>query len=323
MLPTISVLIPVYNAGKYLSACLESVAKQEWTDFEIICLDDGSTDNSLNLLRTFQKQEPRLRVFTQTNAGVAITRNRLIEYACGRYIAFVDADDLISPDYLKTLYKAAESSGAEITKCFFKEISEDGLRTSSAHYNSLFYKKPSQELASRFLCGYHDSIVWGKLFIRPWLCDSKISFFEGRIAEDLPFVVQSFMEARKIEVVPQFLYFYRKGLSECITAQHERMMIDQLKNLLDLQHILQKRFLWEDPVAYQWVKTVVWRICAFRKTSAEKRAQYLPLQKQAFEQAYQVVRKGGIFLQIRWRGLFMLVKLCGWKSVYVWTKIFR
>lgn len=323
MLPTISVLIPVYNAGKYLAVCLESVSKQRFTDFEIVCLDDGSTDHSLNLLRVFQKNEPRLRVFTQANAGVAITRNRLIEYARGEYIAFVDADDLISPDYLSTLYQAAQASGAEITKCFFKEISEDGLRTSSAHCGSLFYEKPSNTLVSRFRCGYYDSVVWGKLFLRQWLHAIKISFLEGRIAEDLPFVVQAFMEARKIEVVSQSLYFYRKGLSMCITAQSERMVIDQLKNLLDLQHILQERSLWEEKVALQWVKMVIWRICAFRKLPVVKRKQYLSLQKQAFYHVENVMKKGSWQVKLRWGALFVLVRLCGWKSVYMWTKIFR
>lgn len=323
MSPKISVLIPVYNAQKYLRTCLESIQKQTFTDFEIICLDDGSTDGSLHFLEDFQNQEPRLQVFTQVNVGVAATRNRLMRQACGTYIAFVDADDLIAPDYLAKLYTAAQESGADITKCFFQEISEDGKQVPSARYNHLFYNTPSDSLDSRFICGYHDSIVWGKLFYRPWLEDINIFFLEGRVAEDLPFATQAFLEARRITIVSQPLYFYRKGLTHCITSQGEKMIIDQLKNLLDLQHILRFRSLWKDKVITQWVKVVVWRICAFRKLSASQRASYVSLQQQAFQQAQKAVWAGGWWSKLRWGGLFVLVRLCGWRSVYFWTKIFR
>ncbi|MBR4681844.1 MAG: glycosyltransferase [Elusimicrobiaceae bacterium] len=323
MSPKISVLIPVYNAQKYLQACLASIQKQTFTDFEIVCLDDGSTDDSLDELKNFQKHESRLQVLTQANAGVAATRNRLMRQARGTYIAFVDADDVIAPDYLEKLYTAAQESGADITKCFFKEISEDGKQISSARCSHLFYKTPSDTLTSCFICGYHDSIVWGKLFRRAWLEDINIFFLEERICEDLPFTTQAFLEARQITIVPQHLYFYRKGLTHCVTTQDERVIIDWLKNLLDLQHILRFRSLWKDEVIAQWVKVVVWRICAFRKLPAAERAQYIPLQQQAFRQARQAVWAGGWRSKLRWGGLFVLVRLCGWRSVYFWTKIFR
>ena len=104
----ISVLIPVYNAEIYITRCLKSLSEQTFTDFEIICINDGSKDNSLSILQNYAKQEPRLRVFTQENAGVAATRNRLLETAQGKYIAFVDADDWVEKSYLEKLYQAAE-----------------------------------------------------------------------------------------------------------------------------------------------------------------------------------------------------------------------
>ena len=323
MPPKISILITVYNAAAYLSVCLKSVQQQTFTDFEIICLNDGSTDSSAEILQRVAAQEPRLKIISQSNAGVAATRNRLLQEARGEYIAFIDADDLVVPEYLEKLYEVAQTNRADITKCFFQEISEDGLQVSAAHCGSLFYKEPSESLLSRFVCGYHDSVVWGKLFRRQWLQDAAISFFDGRIAEDLPFVVQAFMQARRIAVVKQPLYFYRKGLPSSITAQGQRMRIDQLKNLLDLCRILQERNLWENETASFWIKTVVWQICAFRKLPAAQRRQYLDLQQQAFSSVEQVVCTSDWRIQMRWRGLFILVRLCGWRSVYVWTKIFR
>ena len=89
--PRISVLIPVYNAQQYLPDCLAAISRQTFEHFEIICVDDGSTDDSLQILKKFSQQDPRLRIISQPNAGVACTRNHLLQEARGIYVAFVDA----------------------------------------------------------------------------------------------------------------------------------------------------------------------------------------------------------------------------------------
>ena len=321
--PVVSVLIPVYNTEKYISACLQSISQQSFTDFEIICIDDGSIDHSLQILKRIAQTESRLKIIEQSNQGVAATRNRLLQEATGEYIAFVDADDLIEPDYLLKLYQKAQSTKADITKCFFVEISEDGTQRMPARCSLLFYKHPTQELSSRFTCGYYDSVVWGKLFRREWLRKKHLSFFKNRIAEDLPFVILSFLYANTISVVAEPLYLYRKGLAHCITAQSERMIIHNVKNLLDLKTELQIRQLFVPQIQILWVRCIIWRICAFRKTSKQIRDTYDTLLKTAFSYAYEVMQQGNIYLKMRWKVLFVLVKICGWKSVYFWTKIFR
>ena len=323
MPPALSVLIPVYNAQKYLQQCLTSVRNQTFTDFEIIGIDDGSSDNSLKILQTCAAQEPRLRVLSHANAGVAATRNQLLQEAGGTYVIFVDADDLIHPDYLAKLYAAAKATDADIVKCFFQEINEDGSRLSAARCSSSFYSVPSDARVSRFISGYHDSIVCVKLFRLQWLRDIGISFLQGRVSEDLPFTVQAFMEANHMTVVPEILYSDRKGLTASITSQSNRLIVDWLKNLLDLRDTLQRRSLWDPQVALQWVKVVIWRICAFRKLPAAQCSEHISLQQQAFSLAGQIVRESDWQAKLRWGGLFILVRVFGWRSVYFWTKIFR
>ena len=95
-----SILIPAYNASKYIRRCLNSLINQTFQDFEIIVIDDGSKDDTLPILKEFQNKDKRVNVFHQENHGVAYTRNRLLDYAKGEWIAFVDADDYVNKEYL-------------------------------------------------------------------------------------------------------------------------------------------------------------------------------------------------------------------------------
>lgn len=321
--PTVSVLIPVYNAGPYIQACLSSIIGQTFTALEIICVDDGSADDSLQQLHKIANQEPRLRVITQTNLGVAATRNRLLQEARGTYVAFIDADDVIAPDYLEKLYAAIEKAQADISKCFFKEFDRDPQILSKAHCTRLFYVQPGPSLAQRFVAGYYDAVVWGKLFRLETLRHNKLSFLPGQVAEDFPFVILSFMVAKRIAYVREVLYLYRKGNNNAITAHGEEMAVGILHNLLNLHSQLQQRHFFTPGVAHAWIKSVVWGVCRFRKLSQQIRRQQECLQKKAWQQARQSVALCGFWQGLRWRILFWLVNKCGWKSVYGLSKIFR
>ncbi len=320
--PAISVLIPIYNAQHYLPHCLSAIHAQTFQDIEIICVNDGSTDSSTRILHTWNKCLPSLRVVSQSNRGVAATRNRLLIEAKGTYICFIDSDDIICPDYLEKLYCAAQKENADITKCFFHEINAHNQLT-PAHCSARFYKQPGPTLHSRFVSGYYDSVVWGKLFRRELLQRKQLSFLEGHIAEDFAFVTLSFMLANRITYVPEFLYHYRKGTSTAITSNGEKMAVDILYNLLHLYNQLHRYNLWEREIAHEWIKAVVWSVCRFRKFSPQIQQQYAPLQKQAWNLAARHIKSCQLGGKIRWGILFMFVNLCGWKSVYGWSKCFR
>lgn len=104
----ISVIVPIYNAEKYLYDCLTSISNQTYKDFEVICVNDGSTDQSVIICETFIKQDDRFRLYNQDNAGVSSARNKALAVAKGEYVCFVDADDMIEAHYLEHLLKLAE-----------------------------------------------------------------------------------------------------------------------------------------------------------------------------------------------------------------------
>lgn len=323
MSPKVSVLIPVYNAEKYVEQCLAALSAQCFSDFEIICLDDGSRDSSVKVLRDVMRREPRLRLIEQANAGVAAARNRLLAAARGKYVAFVDADDWAEPDYLQVLFDAAEKENADITKCFFKEFDTRTGTFQAACCASRFYKNPGDSPAEKFLCGYYDSVVWGKLWRLDFLRAHGLTFLNGQVAEDLAFVTQAFCLARKITLVRRELYIYRKGVDGAITSSPENMAVGILRNLLYLRESLLARGIWNAALAGEWILMVVWGICRFRKFPMSVREKHAALLQNAWNEACaNLPLCRGVFYW-RWKLLFLLVKLCGRRSVFFWTKVFR
>ena len=116
-MPEISVIVPVYNAGKYLARCVESILAQTFTDFELILVDDGSTDNSPVLCDHFAGRDSRVKVIHQKNAGVSAARNAGINTSCSDWICFVDSDDLIHHQFLSELFSAVCKNKVAISMC--------------------------------------------------------------------------------------------------------------------------------------------------------------------------------------------------------------
>ena len=269
MTPSISVLIPVYNAQAYLLACLESVSAQTYTDFEIICVDDGSTDQTKTILQEYASKEPRLRFYCQENIGVAGARKKLLQHAQGQYITFIDADDWIDKEYLAVLYQKATESGADVTKCFFKQFNEKTKSFEKAACSSAFYKEVGSNDLDRLKSGASDSRLWGKLYKTKWLHEKAISFAKSNFAvEDLGFITLAFFAANKVCVVPEFLYNYRTGLPASVTSHKEWMFVGALHNRLYLCDELSERGYLTPAVADVLLRMTVGDLCRMGKLGA-------------------------------------------------------
>lgn len=323
MTPVVSVLIPVYNAEKYLDACLDSLSKQTFSNFEIICLDDGSQDSSAKVLQAAVRREPRLRVISQPNAGVAAARNRLLSEARGKYAAFVDADDWVRPEYLQALYEAAEAADADVSKCFFEEYDCVSGRFQPARCSRHFYDEPGPLAADKLLCGYYDSIVWGKLWKLDFLRRNALCFLPGRVAEDLSFAMLGFCLADKIVLVRRVLYVYRKGVEGAITSGGIRMRADRLHNLLYLAENLKCRGSFSPKLAGILCRLVVWNFASWRRVPAVRRAEYEPLFTDALQKTDAWIKQSSPCWKLRfecWRA-FAGRKFN--RRFYFWSKVFR
>lgn len=211
----LSVIIPVYNVENYLNECLDSVTSQTLEDMEIICIDDGSTDNSPYILKKYSKKDKRIKIITKENGGQATARNLGIKEAQGEYIAFVDSDDFIEPTMFEKLYTKAKDNNLDIAMCKIatydnqtKEIKDNVwyymLGVFRDFEKDIFNHKDTKE----FTC--HIAVTpYNKIYKTTLLKENNIIFPEGLIFEDEKFFYDTYLRAKRVSIVDEFLYYYR------------------------------------------------------------------------------------------------------------------
>lgn len=204
----ISVIVPVYNAEKYLVRCIESVLAQSLPDYELILIDDGSLDNSGLLCDDFAKRDERIRVIHQKNGGAAAARNAGLDISAGEWIAFIDSDDLVHPDYLRVLYETAVMQKADVAACRYRSFHDESIIR--------FERTPialSKEDAEAYWVGDRTgaTVPWGKLYHNSIF--SGIRFPIGRIGEDEFVTYKILFGCEKLVVidVPLYYYFVNRG----------------------------------------------------------------------------------------------------------------
>ena len=202
----ISVIVPVYNAGKWLREALQSLKDQTYDNIEVIMINDGSTDGSEEICLEFSATDPRFHLMTQTNSGVSIARNNGIEQAKGEWIAFMDADDVMPPDALNILMKHAEESGAKIVAgTYARGIPEKaphgkGNATTVSSETAIVIGLYQKRILNS-PCGvlYHKSV---------FLQEPPLRFRKCRY-EDLDMFYQAFERVDQVCMTDQIVYFYR------------------------------------------------------------------------------------------------------------------
>ncbi|MDE4078785.1 glycosyltransferase family 2 protein [Methanosphaera sp. Vir-13MRS] len=219
----ISVIIPVFNSEEFLNKCLDSLLNQSFTDIEIICVDDGSTDNSLKILKSYANKDDRVRVFTQENNGAGAARNLGLKYVNGKYILFVDSDDWFEEDGFKSLYDKAEQLNVDLL--LFDSIE---YKTNNQVAERRFFNKNEDDF-SNLVFDYHYKnnklvmnsffVPWTKLYRTKFLLDKNIKFSEIPIFNDMYFNVAVTILASKIAYYPKILYHYNKINESSIQAK--------------------------------------------------------------------------------------------------------
>ena len=162
----VSVIIPVYNVSEYLSRCLDSIINQSYKNLEIIIVDDGSTDNSYKICKKYEKMDSRIRVIHKENGGAASARKVGLLSSCGEYIAMIDADDWIHPDYFNVLVNIQKKSGSQITICQYQTCTDLSETFVDVDANQNIEYKVSNSLHECMEDSYIRSYIWGRLYTR-------------------------------------------------------------------------------------------------------------------------------------------------------------
>lgn len=212
----ISIIVPIYNGEKYISNTLDSILNQTLENIEIIVINDGSTDNSKNILDSYSKKSDKVRVIHQENKGVSATRNNGILSANGEYIGFVDADDLIDPDMYKKLYEKAVSNNADIAICGFieEDLSGNILREYEYQYSDTILR--DSDIRNSFKTCLNTkreplggAPIWNKIFKKDILIENNILIDESiTVGEDFCLNIRCFDKARTVVGTKEKLYHY-------------------------------------------------------------------------------------------------------------------
>lgn len=207
-MPIISIILPVYNAEKYLEKCLDSLKAQTFPDIEILCINDGSTDNSLKICEKHQQQDPRFKIFSQPNSGPAAARNLGLQNAAGTYIMFCDSDDWYQADICEKMYQAIETNKTDMVVCnchIFDE--ENNIRpVEELAYYQLNYIG-SKEITDDLIIGTN-VVLWNKIFRADLIKKYQIRFPDGYEYDDNCFCWQYMSIAHTAFYLPDKLYNY-------------------------------------------------------------------------------------------------------------------
>lgn len=237
----LSILVPVYNVEKNLEGCLDSILAQTYTDYEIILVNDGSTDSSGAICEAYAAQYPAIRVLHQENGGVARARNTLLAAARGEYITFVDSDDALEPRCLEILLRDLQETGSDISICSWSEVSEDGVRM-ELNYDRKedgFAVWTADQAVSRLLYQQGiDTNLWGKVYRREVLED--VVFPEGRTYEDLAVAYRIFLKAKRICYRPEALYLYTINTIGISQSKFTPRRMDLIDNMEDVYRDIRK-----------------------------------------------------------------------------------
>jgi glycosyltransferase involved in cell wall biosynthesis len=243
----VSLILPVYNVEKDLPACLASLKAQTLASdrWELIAINDGSTDKSLGILQRHTKDFPQLLLFTQRNKGLGATRNRGLGIARGKYVCFVDSDDTLMPNYLSQLVESAENNRADVVIAN-AQINRDGLIYD--YLDEPVWQYLAKENTSATNLPLHPKIllfqpsVWRKLYRTDFLRKNKLAFPENLIFEDMPFHFQTLKMAEWISFIKEPLYSYNDSRVSSLTNEKGQRLFDLFPIFEKIHHISESEY---------------------------------------------------------------------------------
>jgi len=247
-MPKISIIIPVYNADKYLEACLESIINQTMKDIEILCIDNGSTDNSPIILKKFANLDSRIKVLKQNNLGAAVARNKGIKIASGEYLLFLDADDYFDLRLCDIAYSTIKSVDADVALFGAYKYDETTNTTTLMKWmvDQRYLPKNtpfSPEDIPECIFQVSTPAPWSKIFRRQFILDNNLWFQNLNNSNDVYFVYSALVLAKKITYTSEPLTYYRTGINNNIQSKKSKHPKDFYKAICKLKEELEGRGL--------------------------------------------------------------------------------
>ena len=288
----VSIIVPVYQVENYLRQCVDSILAQTLTDFELILVDDGSTDRSGQICDEYAEMDERVKVIHKENSGPSDTRNRGIEQAAGNYFMFVDSDDYIAPTMVECLYQSILKENADIAACNFLYSFEDdrnqdfstNIQWEVVSGAEIFYNRKNDRS-----CGYW-TVVWNKLYKSKVF--GKLRFRAGKYYEDEFWANDIYQMDIKMVTIPECLYYYRQHGNNSMKTTNSKKNLDILEALQDRIDI----YLMDETHAAQAYRVLIYSLEYLEKskrmiTNREEKAKYLQAEKRTKDIVHQLRKR--------------------------------
>lgn len=253
-MPDVSIIVPVYNTEKYLNRCVDSILNQSFENFELILIDDGSTDRSLQIMREYESKDKRVRIFSNKNSGPALTRNFGIDKSESDYVMFIDSDDYIDYNYIKAYYSAISANDFDIViggyKRVINEKIEYTLRLKSGEFSKYVVTGP--------VC---------RIIKKSFLDDNNVRFLDTNSSEDVYFNLMIYNKTKKIGIIDDVGYNYFYNANSLSNTAHKGFKKDiRITELLDLINV-------EDSYnkelnQYYIIRYIIWYLLYSGKTAS-------------------------------------------------------
>ena len=247
----VSVIIPVYNTEKYLRQCLDSVINQTLREIEIICVDDGSTDESLTILHEYEAKDARVAVMKQKNLGGGAARNKGLVIAKGKYLSFLDSDDFFEKDMLESAYEQCEKTDAQV--CVYQVMRYD-INAGKTYLDTGSWRKsnfPEKDVFSRAdmpdgILNTFQNWAWNKLIRHDLVRENNLSFQEIKRTNDCLFVAECMTLANRITMLERPLVYYRVGDKNSCQSTNDLYPAEFLKAFSALRTFLTENGFYEE-----------------------------------------------------------------------------
>jgi len=249
--PKISVIIPIYNCEKYIKECLSSLFEQTFKNFEIICINDGSTDNTLKILKEFKELDDRIYVFNQNNTGPGITRNIGMNKSKGEYLIFLDSDDIFKKTMLEELYIKIKENDSDVVVCNSQNFEIKKRRKKFYEKNYLIKDEIIKQKTFSSLDIKKDFFnlfiwwPWDKIFKRKYIENLGIKFQNLKSTEDLFFVASAVIAAKKISYLDKILINHRIGIKNSVSNSREKSWDNFYYALKELKKFIKEKDLYK------------------------------------------------------------------------------
>ncbi len=236
--PKVSVIVPIYNVEKYIDKCLSTLKNQSFRDFEVLLINDETPDNSMQIAEKYASDDSRFLIFSKKNGGLSDTRNFGIEHSRGEFIVFVDSDDYLHEDYLKTMYEDCINNNADMAYCRFKHaVDKTKIKIFSINpKKSVIERDKALDMLIRD--NRMHSYAWNKMYRRTLFTDNNIRY-PIIYFEDVATSARVLFHANKIAVTDKNLYYYVRRSGSIMSTMNSKKIEHLLLSILITRNYIQ------------------------------------------------------------------------------------